>query len=692
MRRIVRSATVLCGLGVILGNAPASAQLPSPGPRAHRTAPLDVPYLPQSELLCGGAAVAMVERWWGRRGVYAEDFAGLLRPELRGIGTTDLAAATRTRGWETRTFDGGKDEVQRLLASGVPVIALLAVAPDRFHYVVLLEWSDGQIVFHDPARAPARMLDESRFLQEWNGAERWAMTLRPGARPPPDSVEASRGRLTIDSLPCRPWLDRALDAVAADRLEEAAGLLTLARQACPVEPRVLRELAGIRFRQRRLTETIALSERYLARAPEDTLGWQLLAASRYLAGDRDGALAAWNRNGRPAVDLLRVDGLQEVRFEAIAAVVRLPHGMVLTPARLALARRRTADLPALRRATVQYQPVGGGLVEVRAAVAERPVLGPAWRLLAAAMLHAVTQQEVGVSIASPTGAGELWTGVWRWEHAHPRVVLRVDLPAHLGFSGIIGVEGTWERFRFAVDTARNGAIEETRHVGGVGFGGWVTPALRPIAGLRVEQWSGGREYLTATAGAEIRAATDRLVLFTTVEYGRAIAPRPSYMRGDLLAAWSSSSGLRHAAWSARVGMDLVSDRTPVGIWPVASGDIARAIPLRAHPRTSEDLLPGSTAGRRMLHGGLSGDHPMYHVGPFLLAAGLFLDAAEIVHPASGASGERFYLDAGGGFRIAILDGQLGVVRIDLATGLTDRRTALTIGLHQSWPPFREMMR
>jgi hypothetical protein len=29
-----------------------------------------------------------------------------------------------------------------------------------------------------------------------------------------------------------------------------------------------------------------------------------------------------------------------------------------------------------------------------------------------------------------------------------------------------------------------------------------------------------------------------------------------------------------------------------------------------------------------------------------------------------------------------------VVRVDLATGLTDHRSGITVGLHQSWPPFR----
>ena len=38
---------------------------------------LAVPFSPQSDQLCGGAAAAMVLRYWGEREVHAEDFAAL---------------------------------------------------------------------------------------------------------------------------------------------------------------------------------------------------------------------------------------------------------------------------------------------------------------------------------------------------------------------------------------------------------------------------------------------------------------------------------------------------------------------------------------------------------------------------------------------------------------------------------------
>jgi hypothetical protein len=631
----------------------------------------------------------MVERWWGRRGVYAEDFAGLVRPDLKGIRTTDLAAAARARGWETRAFDGTPEEVRRILSQDVPVLALIEVAPDRYHYVVLLGWSDGRVTYHDPAIAPSRSVDEARFLVEWSGGDRWAMVLRP-AEPPPakppiiDSLPVP----PADSMPCRPWIDRALDAVAANRLEDASDLLGAAGRACPDEPLVLRELAGVRFKQRRLTEAIRLSAQYVARVPDDDHAWKLLAASRYLAGDREGALRAWNQVGLPIVDLTRIDGVRQMRFRTVADAVDVPNGTVLTPADLALARRRVADLGAVRRAAVEYQPVDGGRAEVRAVVVERPVLVPASRLLAANALRAMTQRAIEVTIATPTGAGELWTAEWRWEHAHPRFGLGVEVPVHLGLSGVMNLESIRERFRFAVDTAPTGVFEESRSAGGVAFGGWINPALRPYAGLGVERWSGGREYLDVNAGAEFRAAGDRLVIATTGQYAHALTNHPSWIRGDVRAQWSSAVGLSRRNWSARLGVDLTSDNAPLGVRPVASGDDPWVIPLRAHPRTLDGLLPGATTGQGMIHGGLSGDQPVYRAGLLTLAVGIFLDGARIMDPVDSSRRDRLHLDAGGGIRIGILDGQLGIVRVDLATGLTTHRTAITVGLHQSWPPFR----
>jgi hypothetical protein len=626
----------------------------------------------------------MVERFWGRRGVYAEEFASLVRRRDRGIRTDDLARAAQDRGWETAAFDGTPEQLRYLLGQRIPVIALIQVAPGRYHYVVLLEWSAGRVHYHDPARAPNRGLSESAFLKEWEGGARWAMTIRPRAsqtaQAPQQSPSADTSA-TQPAMPCAPYVDQALDAAAMNQLDQAVTLLITAQRACPNEPVVLRELAGVRFRQRRYDQSLILADEYVARVPGDSLGWRLAAASRYLAGEGMSALAAWNRVGEPTVDLLRIDGLRRVRYAVVANAVNIPHGSLLTPHKLSIAQRRVDDIPALFRGRVGYQPVAEGLAEVRTTVAERPVIQPWLPLLVGNGLRAVAREEVDLDVSSPLGAGELWSGSVRWDHAHPRTTFDLAAPMRIGRSGVATISGAWERYRFDIGGAE---VEEKRKAGGIGFGAWVAPSLRPSLALRYDRWSDDRRYLATTIGAEYRAARDRLSLSARVELGAALEDHPGYTLAGVRADWASSHLLQTTTWSARAGIDLAVVEAPIGLWPVANGDVPEAIPLRAHPFNSNNRLPTGTTGRRLVHGGVALDQPVYRTPLLTLALGTFVDAVHVEQRLSGG-GDRFIADIGGGLRIGILDGALGVLRIDLATGLNDDVTALTVGMHQRWP-------
>ena len=66
-RGLAPALLLLCAACVTVRQA-----LPSPSAVVPPSTALPVPYVSQSLLLCGGAAVAMVERWWGRRGVFGK--------------------------------------------------------------------------------------------------------------------------------------------------------------------------------------------------------------------------------------------------------------------------------------------------------------------------------------------------------------------------------------------------------------------------------------------------------------------------------------------------------------------------------------------------------------------------------------------------------------------------------------------
>lgn len=146
---------------------------------AAETVRLTVPYVKQTKALCGGAAAAMVFRYWGRWQADPNEFAPLLDHAAGGIATDVLAQAIEDRGWRVVRFIGSVESVHALLRDRRPVIVLLGEAQGRFHYVVVVGTMDNHIVVHDPARGPSRRLTVRAFVSGWQRAGFWALLVLP---------------------------------------------------------------------------------------------------------------------------------------------------------------------------------------------------------------------------------------------------------------------------------------------------------------------------------------------------------------------------------------------------------------------------------------------------------------------------------------------------------------------------------
>src|SRR5215213_134555 len=136
-------------------------------PAPHALPILDVPFISQSEALCGGAAAAMVLRYWGERGLTAESFSHLVDRSAAGIRTDALLKDLRSRGWIAIALDGTADAIEAELRRGRPALTLIEDRPGRFHYVVVVAITSDAIVFHDPARAPLRVVGRPEFARRW---------------------------------------------------------------------------------------------------------------------------------------------------------------------------------------------------------------------------------------------------------------------------------------------------------------------------------------------------------------------------------------------------------------------------------------------------------------------------------------------------------------------------------------------
>src|SRR6266571_3623662 len=112
---------------------------------------IEVPYLPQTDALCGGAAAAMVFRYWGDVHADATEFAPLVDRRAGGIADDVLMVAVRKRGWQPIELRGGLAGLQERLADHQPFIVLLAERGSRYHYVVVTGNTDEGVSIHDPS-------------------------------------------------------------------------------------------------------------------------------------------------------------------------------------------------------------------------------------------------------------------------------------------------------------------------------------------------------------------------------------------------------------------------------------------------------------------------------------------------------------------------------------------------------------
>jgi hypothetical protein len=645
--------------------------------QASASALLDVPFVSQSEQLCGGAAAAMVLRYWGERGVRAEDFASLVDDEAGGIRQSELGAALRGRGWTVLPLDPpGREGFTRPLTLGRPVLALVEDAPGRYHYVVIVGSTGDRVVYHDPARAPFRTLDREAFDRAWAATGRWGIVVVPSEPPSSDPEPVASTLWPVASGPCAGLVERGVSLARDGNRTEAAGALEAAVALCPESADAHLELAGLRFLERGWEEAGALAARAVELAPESAHAWRVLASSRFIGGDADGALDAWNRVEEPRLDLVRVSGLARTRHRVVEEMIKVDAGTALTPASLARARRRIAEMPALSGSRVSYAPVGGGLAEVDVAVVERP-LGPSAFSLAAGVARAAIEREVVADISNATGSGERFSVGWRFWENRPAVGIRAEAPSLFGVTGLWTIEGSWSRQPYALGDAAV-LVEERRHAA-VRFADWLTGGTRVEFGLGGDRWSGRSASAFVGGAVEQRLGNDRVAL----RAGGSLWPSTggAFGAGSIAGAWRAD-GARHVSVHARGGFDAASAHAPLDLWPGAGGGHVRTPRLRAHPLLDDGVVSGGVFGQRLAHASVEARRPLLTRPLIRFEAVAFGDAARAWHSLTGD--RRLHIDAGGGLRLRG-PADAGAIAIDVARGLRDGRMALTIGWEQAWP-------
>lgn len=657
------TAVVLIVLAAARAQAqPADSLSPAPFPL------IDVPFVSQSEALCGGAAAAMVLRYWGERGISAETFASLVDRSAAGIRTTTLVDDLQRRGWRVTVIDGRAEAMARELADGRPLIALIEDRPGTYHYVVIVGATERAVIFHDPARAPLRVIARDEFDRRSRAADRWMAIVLPAAR-----EVADRSAPAADQNPTTPCDERIRFGVMqaqAGELDAAERTLTAAL-SCPGGS-ALRELAGVRLLQRRWDDVAQLAAQAASIEPSDEYAWQLLGTSRFVLNQPLAALDAWNHAGEPRLDLVRVNGLERTRQRPVEQLLGMRQGQVVSAEAFRRAERALRELPSARSTRLELVPVGQGLTELHATVAERRrVPGDPWSW-AAIGARAAIARTVGVTLGSLSGAGEGLSLEWRYWPGRPRLAASLRAPGRW--------PGTWGADVFIEAQEFDQSQPELRRRGGrLAVSRWLSSAIRLELRAGAERWNTTRTLGALGFAANLVSGAERITAAVVADGWVGSTTFGSFLaNASMSSARSMASGAipLGAVVTGAGGIAAVSATTPLDLWPAADTGQVRSVLARAHPVLDAGRIRVERIGRHLAYGSAEAQYWWTAPGLSRIGAAAFVDMVRTMTrrlPGT-ALGD---VDVGAGLGLASLLVP-GRVRVDVAHGLRDGADSVSV--------------
>lgn len=649
---------------------------------------LNVPYVPQTDALCGGAAAAMVFRYWGDAHAGVQAFAPLVDRRAGGIADDVLVQAIADRGWMAQRVDGSLDALAGHLARGEPSIVLLSDRGTRYHYVVVVGRTANAVIVHDPSWGPNRAIRDAEFDERWKRSGRWTLIVRPSVDAPvrvkpdtrygPKSVVSGFSRTDTDMDACDALLDRAVADVGKRGLASADEILGAVRTQCPQSAGPLRELAGVRFAERRWRDAASLARQAVTIDPGDSYALDVLGSSLFMLDDPVGALRAWNHIGKPILDRVVIAGIRHSRYQAIASAIRLTSGAVLTADAFEQARRRVDELPDRATARLDVRPDADGYAAVDVVIAERssiPSKPVDWMALG---VQATVDRELTSTLPGFTGQGDTWSASWRWWANRPRASLEFAAPHIAGLPGIWRVSASWEAESYSfADTSP--VIRNTRSHADLSIVDWMSADWRYTMRGGVDDWNDGRRGGFVGGELEHRLVHDRVSLSADADAWLANASSPAFSSTSLRARWTSPPAV--SGWTAMVaaGVQHVTDAAPLDLWPGAGEGQGRVDLLRAHPLLDDGVIrvTSDTAfGRTLAFGSAEAQRWIETRWPVRVGVAAFTDVARASDRAMGAPTTQ--IDVGSGLRLR-LPGMSHTLRVDVAHGLRDGANALTVG-------------
>jgi tetratricopeptide (TPR) repeat protein len=244
---------------------------------------------------CGPACLEMVFGFWGGAAGSGQRAIAdrIFDRASQATPASDLVLYPRTKGFSTRSFQGGLTDLKGLVRNGIPVIVLTdflkQVRKGHFRVVVGYDDDEGLIIFHDPCFGPLKAMKAKRFLKAWSrgkGRTRWGLAVVPAGAPFPFPALGDEPQTSIDLA--RAYYRRGDFAASRAQWEKV-------REARPGDPQPVYSLAMVLLKEGRPMDAEASAREALRLDAESPFALDVLGLAYASEGN---ALEALRTLGR----------------------------------------------------------------------------------------------------------------------------------------------------------------------------------------------------------------------------------------------------------------------------------------------------------------------------------------------------------------------------------------------------------
>jgi Flp pilus assembly protein TadD len=506
----------------------------------------------------------------------------------------------------------------------------------------------------------------------------------------------------LDLLAQEPDADRSYAALMAsgfahaglDCQAEAESAFRRAAALDPTRPDAWVEHGGLLFLQGRYREAASDLRRAVA-LKDDAYTRNLLATSCFLAGRTFEALDHWNTLDQPTVRALELLGVEETRGPFLRRVVGIRRGDLLRAAEIRRAELRLSELAIFNRITFRPLPRGSEKADLELAVIERHGFAASpreWLLTTAVNLVA---QGVQLRYTNLGGQGVNLSALYRWEARRPTATATVDWPRPFGLDVNLRALATRIRQRYAIEDeprrmAEGWDLRLRRVVGPRTVADFSVRAIKRsfdreasmLPGGTMAATEGGIETMLLERGrfavqGRARALQTFAAGVSDVQVRRGVAR----LVGKLYLGSAGERDSHLIALQAATG--LASRRTPVDFYFAVGVSSDMEWPLRAHYQARKSVVGTTALARQVTLLNLEWRKRVVTAANIEATVVAFWDVASIPRWAVPEdSGHGWYHDVGFGLRVG--GSRTGVIRLDLGHSPVDGRTALTVGIGQSF--------